>query len=90
MGSFVVIDSPGHTAGHVSFWESDRILVLGDVIANLNIYSGLTMLREPEHFFHSTPSRIGGRHGDSSSWNRNWFVAVMGRRCEIHSDSWTT
>jgi hydroxyacylglutathione hydrolase len=56
VGSFVVIDSPGHTAGHVSFWrESDRILVLGDVIANLNIYCGFTMLREPERFFSLDP-----------------------------------
>ncbi len=58
MGSFVVIESPGHTAGHVSFWrESDRILVLGDVISNLNIYSGLVMLREPERFFSLDPAQ---------------------------------
>jgi hydroxyacylglutathione hydrolase len=56
VGSFVVIQSPGHTAGHVSFWrESDRILVLGDVLSNLNIYSGLVMLREPERFFSLDP-----------------------------------
>ena len=58
VGSFVVIESPGHTAGHVSFWrESDRILILGDVIANLNIFSGMVMLREPERFFSLDPAQ---------------------------------
>jgi len=58
VGSFVVVESPGHTAGHVSFWrQSDRILVIGDVISNLNIYSGLVMLREPERFFSLDPAQ---------------------------------
>jgi hydroxyacylglutathione hydrolase len=58
VGSFVVIESPGHTAGHISFWrERDRILILGDVISNLNIYSGLVMLREPERFFSLDPAQ---------------------------------
>ena len=33
VGSFRVIETPGHTAGHVSFWrEADRILITGDVL----------------------------------------------------------
>lgn len=56
VGSFTVIESPGHTAGHVCFWrESDRVLILGDVIANMNIYTGLRTLREPERFFSLDP-----------------------------------
>jgi len=58
VGSFTVIESPGHTAGHISFWrETDRVLVLGDVLANLNIYNGLIMLREPERFFSLDPAQ---------------------------------
>ncbi len=35
LDSFVVLDAPGHTAGHVAFWrESDRTLIAGDVIWN--------------------------------------------------------
>jgi hydroxyacylglutathione hydrolase len=58
VGSFTVIETPGHTVGHISFWrESDRILVLGDVLSNLNIYSGRVMLREPERFFTVDPAQ---------------------------------
>ena len=33
VAGFRVIDVPGHSAGHVAFWrESDRVLVLGDVL----------------------------------------------------------
>lgn len=56
VGSFTVIETPGHTAGHVSFWrEEDRILITGDVLCNVNIWSGRVMLREPEAFFTLDP-----------------------------------
>ena len=30
VAGFEVLDTPGHSAGHVSYWrESDRVLVLG-------------------------------------------------------------
>jgi glyoxylase-like metal-dependent hydrolase (beta-lactamase superfamily II) len=58
VGSFTVIETPGHTAGHISFWrESDRVLVLGDVLSHLNIYTGFVMLREPERFFTLDPAQ---------------------------------
>jgi glyoxylase-like metal-dependent hydrolase (beta-lactamase superfamily II) len=58
VGSFRVIETPGHTAGHVSFWrESDRVLILGDVVANMNIYTGRVTLREPERFFSLDPAQ---------------------------------
>lgn len=56
VGGFRVIETPGHTAGHISFWrESDRTLVIGDVVSNLHIYTGIPMLREPERFFSLDP-----------------------------------
>jgi hydroxyacylglutathione hydrolase len=58
VGTFTVIETPGHTAGHLSFWrEADRTLVLGDVLSNLNIYTGFVMLREPERFFTLDPAQ---------------------------------
>jgi hydroxyacylglutathione hydrolase len=58
VGSFTVIETPGHTAGHLSFWRpSDRMLVLGDVLSHLHIYTGLVMLREPERFFSLDPAQ---------------------------------
>ena len=36
VAGFKVLDAPGHSAGHVVFWrESDRVLILGDVLATL-------------------------------------------------------
>jgi glyoxylase-like metal-dependent hydrolase (beta-lactamase superfamily II) len=52
VGTFTVVETPGHTAGHISYWrEADRTLILGDVVANLHIWTGIPMLREPEHVF---------------------------------------
>ena len=58
VGSFTAIETPGHTAGHLSFWrEADRILITGDVLCNLNIWNGRVMLREPEAIFTLDPLR---------------------------------
>jgi hydroxyacylglutathione hydrolase len=56
VGTFSVIETPGHTDGHISFWrEADRVLVVGDVLCNLNIWNGRVMLREPERIFTLNP-----------------------------------
>ena len=56
VGGFRVIETPGHTAGHISFWrEHDRVLVLGDVLANIHIWCGLPRLREPQQIFSMDP-----------------------------------
>jgi glyoxylase-like metal-dependent hydrolase (beta-lactamase superfamily II) len=58
VGGFTVLETPGHTVGHISFWrEADRTLVLGDVVSHLHIYLGLPMLREPERIFSIDPER---------------------------------
>jgi glyoxylase-like metal-dependent hydrolase (beta-lactamase superfamily II) len=58
VGGFTVIATPGHTVGHVSFWrESDRTLVLGDVLSNLNPLTGVPGLREPPRIFTVDPAR---------------------------------
>jgi glyoxylase-like metal-dependent hydrolase (beta-lactamase superfamily II) len=56
VGTFTVVETPGHTAGHISFWrEADGVLVVGDVLCNLHIYTGIAMLREPERVFTLDP-----------------------------------
>lgn len=36
VGDFVVLETPGHTAGHISLWrEADRVLIAGDAIWNV-------------------------------------------------------
>ncbi len=56
VAGFKVIDVPGHSRGHVAFWrESDCALVLGDVLNNMDVVTGLPGLREPKWFFTEDP-----------------------------------
>jgi len=58
VGGFRVIDVPGHTTGHVAYWrESDRSLILGDVLTNMNIVTTLPGLHEPPRIFTPDPAR---------------------------------
>jgi glyoxylase-like metal-dependent hydrolase (beta-lactamase superfamily II) len=58
VAGFTVLDVPGHSEGHVAFWrESDRVLVLGDVLNNMDVMTGLPGLREPKWFFTPDPAR---------------------------------
>jgi glyoxylase-like metal-dependent hydrolase (beta-lactamase superfamily II) len=57
VGGFRVIEAPGHTRGHVAFWrESDRVLLLGDVLASMNPFTGWPGLREPPRMFTPDPA----------------------------------
>lgn len=58
VGDFQVLDTPGHSAGHISFWrESDRTLICGDVFTNIDTITGLPGLHEPKSFFTPDPER---------------------------------
>ena len=58
VAGFTVLDVPGHSAGHVAFWrESDRTLVLGDVLNNMDVMTGRRGLHEPKWFFTPDPVR---------------------------------
>lgn len=68
VGSFTVLDVPGHSTGHVAFWrETDRVLVAGDVLNSANPFTGIPGLRLPYDFFTPDPQtnrrsakRLGG------------------------------
>jgi hydroxyacylglutathione hydrolase len=56
VGGFKVLDVPGHSPGHVAYWrESDRVLILGDVLNNLDTMTGIRGLREPKWFLTPDP-----------------------------------
>jgi hydroxyacylglutathione hydrolase len=58
VGGFTVLDTPGHSRGHVAFWrESDRVLILGDVLLNMNALTGIPGLHEPPTIFTPDPAR---------------------------------
>jgi len=53
---FVVLDTPGHSPGHVSFWrERDRVLVCGDVFFNLHLPTLRYGVRHPPEPFTVDP-----------------------------------
>lgn len=57
VGGFRVLDVPGHSPGHIAFWrETDRVLILGDVLTNLSLLTGLPGLHEPPTFFTTDPA----------------------------------
>jgi hydroxyacylglutathione hydrolase len=53
-----VLDTPGHSPGHVSYWrETDGVLIVGDVAFNIAPLSGRVGLREPPAFMTVDPAR---------------------------------
>jgi glyoxylase-like metal-dependent hydrolase (beta-lactamase superfamily II) len=57
VAGFTILESPGHSAGQVAYWrESDRVLILGDVLNNMNVITGLPGLHEPPTFFTADPA----------------------------------
>jgi hydroxyacylglutathione hydrolase len=48
VGGFTVLETPGHSPGHVSYWRaSDRVLVVGDAAFNRGVLDPRPGLREP-------------------------------------------
>jgi hydroxyacylglutathione hydrolase len=57
VAGFQVLDTPGHSAGHVSFWrESDRVLIAGDVINTMHPFLMTRGVREPFDVFTPDPA----------------------------------
>jgi hydroxyacylglutathione hydrolase len=60
VAGFTVLHTPGHSLGHVAYWrESDGVLVVGDVLNNMNLITGIPGLHEPPLVF--TPDPAGNR-----------------------------
>lgn len=58
VAGFRVLDTPGHSPGHVSYWrEADRVLIVGDVLFNVEPLSGRVGLREPPVALTVDPAR---------------------------------
>jgi glyoxylase-like metal-dependent hydrolase (beta-lactamase superfamily II) len=57
VAGFTVLDTPGHSPGHVSFWrESDRVLICGDVFFNMHLLTTVPGLRQPPGPFTVDPA----------------------------------
>ncbi len=58
VAGFTVLETPGHSRGHVAYWrESDRTLILGDVLNGMNLLTGMRHLQEPPAIFTPDPAR---------------------------------
>lgn len=58
VGGFVVLETPGHTAGHVAYWrEADRSLILGDVLNGMHLLTTIPGLHTPPDFFTADPAQ---------------------------------
>jgi len=56
VAGFIVLDTPGHSPGHVSYWrESERVLVCGDVMWGYNPFLLRSGVREPYSFVSPDP-----------------------------------
>lgn len=52
VGSSTVIDTPGHSTGHISFFrETDRVMIVGDVLVNMNLVTTIVGLHQPPNLF---------------------------------------
>jgi hydroxyacylglutathione hydrolase len=52
IAGFRVVHAPGHTPGHILFFrEADRVVLAGDVLANIHFVTRKPGLREPPPFF---------------------------------------
>jgi len=52
VGSFTVIETPGHAKGHISFFrEKDRVLIIGDTLVNMNLLTTTVGLNQPPSIF---------------------------------------
>jgi len=55
---FEVLDTPGHSAGHVSFYRaSDGVLICGDVFNTMNLVTTKPGLHQPPAVFTPDPAR---------------------------------
>lgn len=52
IGDFTVIETPGHSSGHLSFYrEKDGVLIVGDALVNMNLVTTFVGLHQPPALF---------------------------------------
>ncbi|MTD45063.1 MBL fold metallo-hydrolase [Conexibacter sp. W3-3-2] len=55
---FTVLETPGHSPGHVSFWrESDGVLICGDVVTAMHLLTTKPGLHQPPALLTPDPER---------------------------------
>lgn len=58
VGSFTVIETPGHSRGHISFYrEQDGVMIVGDALVNMNLVTTISGLDQPPNAFTTDKKR---------------------------------
>ncbi len=58
IGDFEVLETPGHTAGHIALWRrDDGVLIVGDVLFGMSLLTLRRALREPPRMFTVNPAQ---------------------------------
>jgi hydroxyacylglutathione hydrolase len=58
VAGFRVLETPGHSAGHIAFWrEADRVLIAGDVLGSQHFLTAIPGMHEPPPFLSPDPAR---------------------------------
>ena len=84
VAGFSVLDTPGHSPGHVSYWrESDCVLVCGDVIWGTNPFINAGPPREPFPFLTPTRNVTASPPAGWRRSNRLSSASATARRFEI-------
>lgn len=56
VAGFKIIEAPGHSPGQVAYWrESDRLLILGDVLNGMNLVTTVPGLHQPPNMWTVDP-----------------------------------
>lgn len=77
VGSFTVIETPGHSKGHISlFREKDGVLIVGDTLVNMNLLTTIPGLHEPPGLF--TTDRIENRKSIHKLFNLKPKILCFG------------
>lgn len=59
VGDFIVYEARGHSPGHVVFFrETDGVVIVGDVVANMNIQTGMPGLQAPPAAVNEIPELV--------------------------------
>lgn len=77
VGDFTVVETPGHSPGHIALWRpDDKVLLAGDVVTAVNVLTGRKGLHEPPRVFTQDPER-----------NRRsaWRLAALGAETVLFS-----
>ena len=83
-----MLEAPGHSRGHVAYWrESDRVLILGDVLNGMNVSTGIRGLHEPPDDLHARPgAQPASPRAGSPRWSRRSSASATARRCATRGE----